>query len=435
VNDSTGTVINRWYTSSQVNASSGECSITPSEVISGNATWWVRAWNSQFGNGAWSDGMPFEVGGGPPSPPTLFSPSGTTADSTPLYRWSVVPGATWYQLWVNDSTGTVINRWYTSSQVNASSDECSITPSEAIASGDAMWWVRAWSQATGNGAWSSRGDFSVCTAGFETAWTQSAWLGGVYLVNVTASSQDCEWSLSNAASLPAWITVVDGAGVGDGQITIDIAENLFESRQAVLTIGDQEHLISQVGPGAFVGWHFEKYPVEVAGTEYRVIDVFAEFDESDAVVLNVFDSNIENNGMTPFHHNDISTLNQLPGTWLVQQSLNLPEAGITPQNDSFVLIGGPIGSANNTVLDPSFNPATAPVPPANAGWFTGNPPALQGKVDPLTRRTFVARFVIESGSGEVLDWSANLGYFVEAGLVEYGFDTLLLAPVFSVPYE
>ena len=86
--------------------------------------------------------------------PTPIAPAGVTSDSTPTYRWSVVSGATWYQLWVSDTTGTVVNRWYTASQVNASSGECSVTPAEAVASGNATWWVRAWNQQSGNRPWS-----------------------------------------------------------------------------------------------------------------------------------------------------------------------------------------------------------------------------------------------------------------------------------------
>ena len=156
--------------------------------------------------------------------------------------------------------------------------------------------------------------------------------------------------------------------------------------------------VSSVSLADFVDWHFESYPVSVAGADYAVVDVYAQFDGTTDTVLNVFNSSISNANGSAFHHNDFNTLSGQPGTWSIQQTANLPSLGLTPSNDSFVLIGGTYGSANNTSLDPSFTPSTAAVPPINAGWFTNNPTALQGRVDPNTLRTFVARFVV-SGLG------------------------------------
>ena len=154
--------------------------------------------------------------------------------------------------------------------------------------------------------------------------------------------------------------------------------------------------VSSVSLADFVDWHFESYPVSVAGADYAVIDVYAQFDGTTDTVLNVFNSSISNANGSAFHHNDFNTLSGQPGTWSIQQTANLPSLGLTPSNDSFVLIGGTYGSANNTSLDPSFTPSTAAVPPINAGWFTNNPTALQGRVDPNTLRTFVARFVVSA---------------------------------------
>jgi formylglycine-generating enzyme required for sulfatase activity len=167
VNDSTGNVLVRWYTAAQVNAGSGECFVTPAEAVVGDGTWWVQAWNAAEGNGPWSTGLDFTVG--PPlTPPAQISPSGAIGDSTPTYRWSVVPGSTWYRLWVNDSTGNVLVRWYTAAQVNAGSGECFVTPAEAVV-GDGTWWVQAWNASQGNGPWSVGLDFNVTGGGLGWA--------------------------------------------------------------------------------------------------------------------------------------------------------------------------------------------------------------------------------------------------------------------------
>jgi hypothetical protein len=162
----------------------------------------------------------------------------------------------------------------------------------------------------------------------------------------------------------------------------------------------------------FVEWQFDSYSVEVGGQLYSVIDVYAAFDGTTDTVLNVFNAQVSNTGGTAFHHADSSTLSGVAGNWNVTQSLNLPTLGVVPEIDSFVLVGGTPGSTGNTTaLDPNFDPSDAPVPPSDAGWFNSNPTNLQGRVDPSTLQTHVARFVIEGAvAGESLSFAANMGY-------------------------
>jgi hypothetical protein len=76
----------------------------------------------------------------PPEKATLISPSGTISTPTPTYTWNAVPSATWYYLWVNDSTSTKIQTWYTATQAGCASGTgtCSVTPSVRLASGVAQ---------------------------------------------------------------------------------------------------------------------------------------------------------------------------------------------------------------------------------------------------------------------------------------------------------
>jgi len=85
---------------------------------------------------------------------TLLSPSGST-DPTPTYTWKAVTGATWYYLWVNDSTGNKIKKWYRASEVQVGDDGaiCSVTLEIEMEAGEGRWWVRAWN-ANGYGPWS-----------------------------------------------------------------------------------------------------------------------------------------------------------------------------------------------------------------------------------------------------------------------------------------
>lgn len=120
--------------------------------------------------------------------PTLIAPNNLVSDPVPTFRWTPVEDASWYQLWVNDSTGTVIKRWYTAAQVNADSGECSVTPGETLASGRSQWWVRAWSESRGNGKWSSGRWFS--TAGlFSTLVGLGSHRGGLWIAAVEFGTQ------------------------------------------------------------------------------------------------------------------------------------------------------------------------------------------------------------------------------------------------------
>jgi len=106
--------------------------------------------------------MSFTVSGSPPGAATLISPSGTISTRNPSYTWNAVPNATWFYLWVNDRTGAKIVTWYTAAQAGCTSGTgtCSVTPSVALASGTAQWWIQTWND-YGYGPWSTGMGFIV----------------------------------------------------------------------------------------------------------------------------------------------------------------------------------------------------------------------------------------------------------------------------------
>ena len=76
--------------------------------------------------------------------------------ATPTYRWNAVPGATYYYLWVNDSSATPkIAQWYSAAAAGcgAGTGTCTATPSTALAAGAERWWIHTWN-ANGYGPWS-----------------------------------------------------------------------------------------------------------------------------------------------------------------------------------------------------------------------------------------------------------------------------------------
>lgn len=81
------------------------------------------------------------------------------------FTWAYVPGATWYYLWVTDASGVPRHRvWYTSAQANCGpggSAVCEIDTSMFLLPGTATWWVQAYSDTGGYGAWTAAHTFPV----------------------------------------------------------------------------------------------------------------------------------------------------------------------------------------------------------------------------------------------------------------------------------
>lgn len=164
VNDSSGNKIKTWYTSAQASCTSGTgtCSITPStSLVLGDSKWWIQTWNSA-GHGAWSSTKNFSVGATTaPATVTLVSPNGTINNSTPTYTWNAVANSSWYYLWVNDSSGNRIKKWYTAAQAGCApgTGTCSVTHATTLNLGAGKWWVRSWNNVA-YGSWSAPMDFN-----------------------------------------------------------------------------------------------------------------------------------------------------------------------------------------------------------------------------------------------------------------------------------
>jgi hypothetical protein len=161
VNDATGNKIQKWYAAADLGCSdgSGTCSVTPSiELTLGSCQWWIQTYN-RVGCGPWSVGKSFAIPtSSPPSAATQIWPSGKITDTTPPYLWSAVSGATWYQLYVNDSTGNKIQKWFRASEVGCGTGTgtCSVKPTTALGAGAYQWWVQTYSDG-GYGPWSLPG--------------------------------------------------------------------------------------------------------------------------------------------------------------------------------------------------------------------------------------------------------------------------------------
>lgn len=190
VNDSTGNKVKNWYTAAQSGCSNGAgtCSVTPAATLaSGSSQWWLQTWNST-GYGPWSSVANFSISSDTPIAATLISPNASITDTTPTYTWNAVANSSWYYLWVNDSSGNKVTKWYTATQAGCSTGTgtCSITPATTLALGSAKWWVQTWNN-IGFGPWSSANNFTISNNNADIT---------IYEDGVSAD----DWRVHNAAN-------------------------------------------------------------------------------------------------------------------------------------------------------------------------------------------------------------------------------------------
>ncbi len=159
----------------------------------------------------------------------------------------------------------------------------------------------------------------------------------------------------------------------------------------------------------------------------NVVQMFAVFDNANAVALNVFNADI---GGTPggFVQNDVQI--GAGGSWLPSNSLDIPGFADSG-NDSYVTIGYGVGAeaaSNGTSLDPGFGSGLGSEIPAGAGWFNGNPPneqtasAFAGGVDGLSGFAVMVGQFVWTGDA-VFYFDAEMGSNAGAGSeVDFGAD-------------
>ena len=153
--DQSHIVINsQWYSANEVNCAS-TCSLDVSGYLNGDYQWWISGWNAVTGTGDWVSES-FTIN----SPvPTISNPTVNgvlnSAPVAPILTWDYDNTSEWFQVWVGGDGNTVINQWYSASDVDCVST-CSINTFPAgsvFSNGNYEWWIRGWSSVSGYGAW------------------------------------------------------------------------------------------------------------------------------------------------------------------------------------------------------------------------------------------------------------------------------------------
>src|SRR5205085_4421860 len=105
---------------------------------------------------AWRDASQFTLKS--LSTPILLGPNTVTEGAIPTFTWNGVPGADFYDLWVND-TGTGQSPVLRNSHVAVTSFSANLTLGHLY-----QWWVRALNTSGNMSSWSAPATFQIALA-------------------------------------------------------------------------------------------------------------------------------------------------------------------------------------------------------------------------------------------------------------------------------
>ena len=146
-----------------------------------------------------------------------------------------MPCASYYYLWVEDSTGIRIQQWYTAADAGCASGTgtCSVTPSTTLNAGSGKWWIQTWDSA-GYGPWSAGMSYTVsvgCTAAPSAATTvfpthTITTATPTYTWNAVPCSSDYYLWVEDSTGIriQQWYTAA-GAGCASGTGTCSVTPN------------------------------------------------------------------------------------------------------------------------------------------------------------------------------------------------------------------
>jgi C1A family cysteine protease len=144
---------------------SGFDATAPSGIVTPNSTTrYSVSGNNDAGSGNSASVTVTVEQGKPLTPTALIAPLGDISTDSPSYRWSAVPGASYYYLYVSTQDGQqVINSGYTAQALGcaAGSGTCAVTPGISLSNGASYTWFVAAANASGYSPWSIGKAFTV----------------------------------------------------------------------------------------------------------------------------------------------------------------------------------------------------------------------------------------------------------------------------------
>ncbi|MGH9370413.1 MAG: hypothetical protein ACRD15_02645, partial [Vicinamibacterales bacterium] len=141
--------------------------VIPSQLAQGTTYYWRIVAKTMALQPRSSPIWSFTTSGSPaavrPVAATLVSPIGVSSPADPTFIWNAVGNATYYYLWINDSTGRRFATWYRRDQVRCptGAGRCSLAPLTPLRPGRITWWIQTWNPEGGYGPWSSGVSFTL----------------------------------------------------------------------------------------------------------------------------------------------------------------------------------------------------------------------------------------------------------------------------------
>ena len=118
--------------------------------------------------------------------------SGTLSTTTPRFTWTGDAAATWYRVWLQSTSGSVLtSAWFVSSDV-CSGTSCGYTHGSPLPMGSYYFWVMAYGPG-GYSSWSPRADISLSLAAAQTTLMAPLGTGTQTPTFVWAKSDNATW--------------------------------------------------------------------------------------------------------------------------------------------------------------------------------------------------------------------------------------------------
>lgn len=209
--DGKSNLISRWYSRAEANCKESTCTFKPGIVLqAGSYSWWVQARNNASASD-WSHGKSFFLGGGQlPAAPVLVSPKGEISPENPTFTWKPVQGANAYWLLLYDGSVNTVARWYTPSEANCNTQQCSLILNFNLAKTTYSWWVQARND-YGIGPWSSGITFKVSNIAKIPPYTTSYYMKTISTTAMTSLGCDIgRQSISNPGRDDFLVTLAYG---------------------------------------------------------------------------------------------------------------------------------------------------------------------------------------------------------------------------------
>ena len=118
--------------------------------------------------------------------------AGTVSTTTPRFTWTGDTAATWYRVWLQSASGSVLTSDWVLSSAVCSGTSCGYTYGSPLPTGSYNFWVMAYGPG-GYSGWSPRADISVSFSAAQTTLVSPLGTGSQTPTFVWAKSQNATW--------------------------------------------------------------------------------------------------------------------------------------------------------------------------------------------------------------------------------------------------